>query len=181
MNDYIYPFKKKSMLLVPKYDTKNDIDHVMYQVVLAYIENTDIMKGLTTSDNYYKHMVCEGKPIPKKMKISKTLSKSRYILKFKTCYLIKRLFYSNNKVFEEERRKNGKYYRDKISQNKEIELPIIHVTPKHDNHTEVMVYEGNHRVVAFNDLGFDTVVVMTLFKHHEAFVYYKDYPFVDRW
>ena len=178
------PFKPRSIIMAPEYNFKRSIDYAIYQVVFVYTERTDILKGLSTSNDYYKNFVYEGKPLPTKLTVDKKLSKSQYILKFKTEYLMKRLYYPEDKKFEYVRRKHGQYYRDRIKEKKEIGLPLIRIIPnklKKYVHSEVHVLDGNHRIVAFHDLGFDTIVALTEFNYHMAFIEYKDYPFVDRW
>jgi hypothetical protein len=169
------PFKPRTVILAPKYDLKKSTDHAIYQVVNIYVEKTDILKGLTTSNDYYNNFIYKGKHIPTKLTIDKDLSKSKWALKFKTDYLMKRL-YSEDKKFENSRRLNGKYYRDKIKDRQEIDLPSVRVMPN-----KISVIEGNHRVVAFSDSGFDTVVAETEFDYHKAFREYPNYKFVDRW
>ena len=184
MTAFKYPFKTRSMILAPKYDFRRSTDYAIYQAVLVYAKETDILKGLTTSNDYYNNFVFNGEPLPKKLTVDKNLSKSVYVLKFKLGYLIKRLYYPEDKKFKNLRRKYGKYYRDKIKEKREIELPTVKVIPNKSGkyvHSEVYVFDGNHRVVAFYDLGFDTIVAKTEFNYHMAFIEYKDYPFVDRW
>lgn len=178
------PFKSRSVILAPKYDLKKNNDHAIYQVVTVYTEQTDILKGLTTFNDYYNNFVYNRQPIPIKFTIDENLSKSTWVLKFKIDYLMKRLYYPEDKKFINVRRKYGKYYRDRIKENQEIELPTVKVIPNKSGkyaNSEVCVTDGNHRVVAFYDSGFDTIVAKTEFNYHMAFREYTDYPFVDRW
>ena len=91
------PFKSRSVILAPKYDLKKNNDHAIYQVVTVYTEQTDILKGLTTFNDYYNNFVYNRQPIPIKFTIDENLSKSTWVLKFKIDYLMKRLYYPEDK------------------------------------------------------------------------------------
>lgn len=178
-----YPLPKQTIIEAPEYKLGNDTDFALYQVIEAYREKTDIIQGLTCSHNFYRNLLnMDGQKLQTTFHVNKKSSATKYILKFKTMYLMKHLFNMGSAdSFIDNRRKNGKYYRDKIKENEPIEIPVVEVTPGTFFSKSVKVWEGNHRVVAFYDSGFEVVPAMTVFRHHDAFDTYEDYPFVKRW
>jgi len=165
----------KSCLVNPDYIGLPDVSpqYAIYQATKELIKRTDIKKGLSIDNDYYRHFIYEDYN-----KINKTikLSASKYIVKLKTSYLMNHL-YNPKREFLESRRRNYKYYMDKISNDEPIQIPhYFNLNPEHN-----YLSEGNHRVIAMNDSGYKTIVCVVVIDYHSTFRIYKDVKFVNRW